>query len=89
MPVAKLELRYKRPARLDDMLDVQTALVELGHTRIVFATRIGRQNDDASHTIIADAQVLLATVDHSGHPIRMPDELRQRFSAHLTDIIQP
>lgn len=44
--VVEVSLRYRRPARLDDLLDVSAEVSEIGRSRVVFDQAVRRAADD-------------------------------------------
>ena len=70
--VANLDIQYKRPARLDDELEVVTRIAELKKASLTFAQALSRRGDDA--VILCQARVQVACVDaRTFAPRRMPD----------------
>jgi acyl-CoA thioester hydrolase len=67
MPVVELALRYRRPSRFDDRLDLVTSAEPLGPSRLRFTTVV-RCGDEAR----AEAQVTVAATDRNGRPVRLP-----------------
>jgi acyl-CoA thioester hydrolase len=81
--VARCELVFARPARLDDLLVVHTQVSSLSGARIEMAQRIER---DA--TLLVRLDVTLAVL-HAGElrPTRLPAPLRTAFSGtELRDV---
>jgi len=71
-PVAEAFCKYLRPARYEDLLDVDVRISELGHVRVRFVYEIRRDG-----VVLASGQTLHACVDvQSGAPVRIPDSLR-------------
>ena len=68
--LASAQLRWRRPARLDDMLEVSVRLVGYGKVRIDFEQRIVRIEDNVELT---SASVRVGCVDTTSmQPRRMP-----------------
>ncbi|MCL7650706.1 tol-pal system-associated acyl-CoA thioesterase [Klebsiella pneumoniae] len=57
--VRKMTLEYFAPARLDDMLEVQTEITSMRGTSLVFTQRIV----NAENTVLNEAEVLIVCVD--------------------------
>lgn len=75
--VKKLEIDYKIPARLDDLLRVETVVTELKKATIVFQQQLWR--DDIC---LSEAKVTVASVDLTKmKPVAIPDEIRQALQA--------
>jgi acyl-CoA thioester hydrolase len=63
---------YLKPARLDDLLDVRTAV-----TKVAGATIEMAQDIYLDDTHLVAVQVKLACLDEAGAPMRMPADLRR------------
>ncbi|EFX91363.1 Pol-Pal system-associated acyl-CoA thioesterase [Actinobacillus ureae] len=75
--VKKLEIDYKIPARLDDLLRVETVVTELKKATIVFQQQLWR--DDIC---LSGAKVTVASVDLTKmKPVAIPDDIRQALQA--------
>lgn len=68
--VRRIEADYLRPARFDDLLAVETRLVQMTAARIVVDQTV-RRGDDA----LFAARVTLACLDGAGRPVRLPRAL--------------
>ncbi len=68
--VAKIECRFRSPARYDDVLVLTTSIVRQTRARIDHAYTLKRDG-----LILCEAASTLACVDRSGRPIAIPDEL--------------
>jgi acyl-CoA thioester hydrolase len=77
--VSELAIRYRRPARLDDLLDVDLEVVELRRAslRLVQRTRPAGGGET-----IADADVRVAVMDRrTGRPAGLPRRLLDTLGA--------
>ena len=66
--VAKAEVRYRKPARYDDLLTVRTKVTRVTAAKIEHAYQLLRDGE-----ILAVGNVTLAMVDRSGHIQHIPD----------------
>ena len=73
--VAKLELRYRRPARYDDVLTLRTHVLEVGAVKILHEYEIRRGTE-----IILVATSTLGCVDREGRACPMPATLRDAIA---------
>lgn len=74
LPVVEVRLRYRAPARFDDVLDVTTWCTHGTRARLVFGSHIVRAADGA---LLQDGEITLACVDLRAMSLRtMPDDLR-------------
>lgn len=72
--VARVDIGYRAPARLDDALLVRSRLEEVGAARCVIAQAVWREE-----TLLAQAGVTVAFVDPAGRPRRQPADWIARF----------
>lgn len=72
LAVVKLEVRYKKPARYDDELDLETELVECGRVKIEHRYTLRRGAD-----VLATACTTLACVGRNGRPMMVPSVLAE------------
>ncbi|MCL2760813.1 MAG: tol-pal system-associated acyl-CoA thioesterase [Desulfuromonadales bacterium] len=73
-PVIRMELDFKAPARLDDLLRVDTELVEVGKTSFTFSQKIFRVEDEK---LLVKCKVTLVCVGDGMKPKRIPKELER------------
>lgn len=73
--VKKMEIDYKIPARLDDLLRVQTKISELKGAKIVFYQQLWRDDNLLSEALVAVASVDLTKMK----PIAIPANIKQAF----------
>jgi acyl-CoA thioester hydrolase len=77
--VRRCAIEYLKPARLDDLLDVLTQVVEARGARLRLAQTVRRASDD-----LARLDVEIACVDRAGRPRRLPDALVSAFGAAVS-----
>ncbi|MEQ1671360.1 MAG: hotdog domain-containing protein, partial [Hyphomicrobium sp.] len=68
---------FLRPARMDDLLEVETRVKELGGASVTLlqaVTSAGRR--------IFEAEVTVVLVSMAGKPLRLSDAVREAFLAH-------
>lgn len=69
--VARIEIKYKRPAYLDDILTVEAHVLEMKGSRIYM-----RQNVIRGEDIVAEAQCDLALLDmQTGRGAKIPQDI--------------
>ncbi len=68
--VAKVECRFRKPARYDDELSLEVSISRQTRARIDHAYRLFR--DDA---LLCEASTVLACVNRNGEVIPIPDEM--------------
>jgi acyl-CoA thioester hydrolase len=79
--VRKISVDYLKPARMDDELWVETAIVKIGGASIEMAQKILRGEE-----LIAAAHVRIAALA-AGRPQRLPSEIQARLGRPCGDII--
>ena len=75
--VRHASLDYLAPARLDDMLVVETRVKEIGGASILLAQDVKRGD-----TLLVAATVKIATVGRHGRPVRLPPAFRAAITSH-------
>ena len=71
-PVIECRLRYKSPARYDDVLTIETWLTTAEKVRLNFAYRILNQGE----VVILEAEIHHVCASLTEKPKRLPEELR-------------
>ncbi|QCP86409.1 tol-pal system-associated acyl-CoA thioesterase [Cereibacter sphaeroides] len=72
--VRRVEADYLRPAVFDDLLEVETRLVETGGARIVLDQEVRRGEER-----LFAARVVLVCLGADGRAARLPAEVRQKL----------
>lgn len=70
--VSHAEVAYRAPARYNDVLDIDTDIVDVTRTTLTFAHTIRRLGDDR---VVVEGAARLVCVDEHGHPRRLPEDL--------------
>ena len=71
--VARLDIRYRTPARYDDVLTLKTTLESTGAVKLEHSYQLLRGED-----LIAEATSTLACVDVDGRVQMIPEDLHQQ-----------
>ena len=66
--VAALSIKYRRPARYDDQLVLETKITGTGRAKILHAYELFRDGE-----LLATAETTLVCLDRNGRPQAMPD----------------
>ena len=69
--VRRCEIDYLKPAKLDDLLTIETETVKLGGASVDLRQRVLRGEE-----ILADLKVLVVCIGPDGRPARIPDYVR-------------
>lgn len=72
--VHRMEIDFKAPARMDDVLEVRTTTTKAGGAKMVLEQEIRRNGD-----LLIVARVVIAVVNRNGRPRRLPEGLAARF----------
>jgi len=73
--VRRCEAEFLSPARLDDLLEVKTCVVEIAGASLV-ARQVIRRGDAE----LVQLKVKLACIDRDGRPARIPEKIRKIIS---------
>ena len=77
------DIDFLAPARLDDILDVDTEILEVGGASVRLFQRIRREG-----VPLAELAVRLACLDRSGRPTRVPAGIRTVFERARHEMIE-
>ena len=78
--VRSAQIEYLKPAKLDDLLTIQTTIESLGRAQLSFSQCIFRDE-----TRLLDAKIRVACIDPGlGKPIAMPKAMYQQFLSLVT-----
>jgi acyl-CoA thioester hydrolase len=73
--VARVDLSYHKSANLDDLLDIQTQIDQVGRVKMTMAQSAWRGD-----LCLVSGVITVGVVDSSGRPAPLPPQLRDRFS---------
>jgi acyl-CoA thioester hydrolase len=73
--VRRMEIDFKKPARMDDVLTIDTTTVEARGARLTLAQTINRGG-----TVLVEATVDVAVIDGQGRPRRLPVDVAKAFA---------
>ena len=80
LPVVNLNINYKKPAKYDELLTIETTVRKLPTAKIIFDYKVY----DEVGAFIADAESTLVFVNmKSGKPIACPDFLMNEINAKV------
>ncbi len=75
--VRRMNCDFARPARMDDLLEVETRVKELGGASVTLIQTIMRDG-----VRLFEAEVTVVLVSVSGKPLRLSEAVRDAFGAH-------
>ena len=82
LPVTNINVRYKRSAKLDDILSIHTYISEFNGTSVIFVQEI-YANGSKKPSIIAEVEVVAVTADEGKLYRKMPEILADVFEKEL------
>lgn len=74
--VRHMDLHFRAPARMDDLVAIETRLARIGGARMVLAQTIQK-----GETVLIEATVEVAIVDGTGRPRRLPPAVASCFQS--------
>ena len=77
--VRHMEIDFHAPARIDDLLEVETHLREARGARIVLAQEVRREG-----VLLFAAAVTVAVISPEGRPRRLPEALAARLAGDMS-----
>ena len=83
LPVIECYSRYKAPAAYDDLLTIETSLVEFKNVSCRFNYRIYRYDSDESTILLAKGYTVHASVNRDGKLTRLPAPLLNKLNKIL------
>lgn len=79
--VSETQVKYHRPAQLDDLLQVSARLQDKGRASLVIAQQAWRLEADSSHTLLCEGTIRIGWVQaHSLKPERVPTSILELLS---------
>ena len=78
-PVIEARLRYKFPARYDDVLAIEVWPTLIERVRLNFGHRVTNQHGK----LVLEAETFHACTSIDEKPKRMPEELAEKLKPHL------
>jgi acyl-CoA thioester hydrolase len=78
VPVSDARCKYKRSARYDDLVSIQSSVQEIKRARITIAYQIYRNGTE----LLAEGSTVHAFVNAEGKPRRIPQEIIDSVTAY-------
>jgi acyl-CoA thioester hydrolase len=76
LAVAEANIRYRAPARYDDLIRVETTLTDVSSRAVTFEYRILNAE---TNELLATASTLLVALDSAHRVAKLPAEIRERL----------
>ncbi|MBM4140732.1 MAG: tol-pal system-associated acyl-CoA thioesterase [Nitrospira sp.] len=70
--VVHVDISYKRPAQLGDIIEVTTEVAEIKNATIIIKNQAFKNN-----TLLVDARITVACIDKDGKPRRLPERIKE------------
>jgi len=85
--VTEANVRYRVPARFNELLEVDTALTHARGARLAFRQQVWRISEDGvtRDTLLTEAEIKLACIDRDGGARRIPASLLPVLKTHQTE----
>lgn len=74
--VRRMDCDFRRPAKLDDLLEVRSRFLEMAGARLELDQEVRRDGE-----VLFQASVTAALIDRQGRPRRLPAELAGRIKS--------
>ncbi|MGO4497886.1 acyl-CoA thioesterase [Paenibacillus sp. 2RAB27] len=74
LPVTEADLKFKKPARYDDLVGIYTRVSQTSSVRLQFAYEIRRINDDLTAELLVTGTTGHVWVNPSWRPVRIEKE---------------
>lgn len=84
LPLVSTSLRYRRPARFDDLIVVASTCAEISRVTVKFTYTVMRGAE-----LLCEGETLLACVGHTLEPRRIPQEIAAVFRQAETTKTDP
>lgn len=79
--VHRMEIDFKAPARMDDILTILTSTEKAGGAKMILDQEIRR-----GEQVLIAARVIIAVINAAGRPRRLPEALAARFLAKVAAV---
>ncbi|UNK38808.1 tol-pal system-associated acyl-CoA thioesterase [Shinella sp. H4-D48] len=79
--VHRMEIDFKAPARMDDILTILTSTEKAGGAKMILNQEIRR-----GEQLLIAARVIIAVINAQGRPRRLPEALATRFLARAQEL---
>jgi len=73
--VHRMEIDFRGPARMDDILTILTTTEKAGGAKMVLSQEVR-----CADRLLISAKVIIAVVNSAGRPRRLPEELARKFA---------
>jgi len=74
--ISSVHIDFVKPAKLDDLLEVETSIIKLGGVRVEMGQNIGKRNENGEIENLVRMNVKIACITPDLRPARMPATLK-------------
>lgn len=85
MVVVNININYRQPALLNDLLEVTTTIDRIGNKSAAFAQQILKVDDQGERYLVADAAVTFCVMDHKSQKAVVIDGATREALESLQD----
>ncbi len=72
-PVVEVKVTYKKPARYDDIVELETTINSIGNSSVKFSYKAYNQKKE----LLLEAYTVNVFINKEMKPVRVPDEIRK------------
>ena len=85
LPVAAAHVKYRAPARFDDLVLIEADITATTRVTATFSYRIlrGDPSDPSGETLLCEGSTVHACLSKDGRPVRWPPSIRSLFPPAL------
>lgn len=84
LPVIECHIRFKAPARYDDLIIIETTLTDLKKVTCTFSYRILREEDNTRPRLLAKGSTVMASITRQGKLTPLPADISRKLQSYLT-----
>lgn len=89
LPVIECHIRFKAPARYDDLLIIETTLTDLKKVSCIFNYRIIQEDDSTRPRLLAKGSTVMASINRQGKLTALPADVTSKLLAFLVPTPPP
>ena len=83
IPVSEVYCKYHKPARYDDVVQIETAVSSFKRVRIVFEYELYRKSD---RTLLVSGHTKHAFLDSNGKIVKIPDFIHEKIKSLVEQV---
>jgi len=83
LPVIECHIRFKAPARYDDLLLIETTLTDLKKVTCTFSYRILLDDNNARPRLLTKGSTIMASITRQGKLTPLPEDISRKLQAYL------